>query len=128
MPLTPKFIGIALLGAAASVESVAQACLKVGASGGPRILCPPYRDLACRHRISASANGWTFAGLLLYGAQILLWSLVLHALEVSIAFPMDSLCFVGVALLSMVFLGETVGPVRWLGVFCIVAGSMLLAL
>ena len=126
--MTPKFIGIALLGGSASVESVAQACLKVGAAGGPQILCPPYRDLARANRFSASANAWTFAGLLLYGVQILLWSLVLHVLEVSIAFPMGSLCFVGVALLSMVFLGETVGPVRWLGVLCIVSGTVLLAL
>ena len=34
--------------------------------------------------------------------------------DVSVAFPLGSLCFVGVALLSRIFLGEAVGRVRCL--------------
>jgi len=126
--MTPKWIGIVILLVAAFVESFAQTFLKVGAAGGPRILSSPYKEFVSRYRLSTSKNAWIAAGVLFYGVQILLWTLVLHLLDVSIAFPMDSLCFVGVALLSMTFLGEEVGTVRWLGVFCILSGTILLAL
>ena len=125
--MTPKMMGIGILGVAACVESVAQMSLKVGAAGGPRILSSPYKEFACQYRFTALPNAWTLMGILFYGVQIFLWTLVLHLMDVSIAFPMDSLCFVGVALLSTIFLGEAVGPVKWLGIFCILSGIFLLA-
>jgi multidrug transporter EmrE-like cation transporter len=113
--------------AAVLVESFAQVSLKIGAAG-PRVLSSPFRKLTSRYRISAAATSWKGFGIILYGLQIFLWTLVLHRLDVSIAFPMDSLCFVGVALLSMTFLGEFVDRMRWLGVCCILAGTVILAL
>jgi len=113
--------------AAVLVESFAQVSLKIGAAG-PRILSSPLRQLANRYRITAIAASWKGLGIFLYGMQIVLWTLVLHRLEVSVAYPMDSLCFVGVALLSMLLLGEVVDRQRWLGVFCILSGTVLVAL
>ena len=126
--MTPKAIGIITLIVAMVVESFAQVSLKIGASGGPQILSSPYRQMASRYRVSASPSAWKALGILLYGLEIFLWTLVLHRLDLSIAFPMGSLCFVGVALLSMLFLGELVDRVRWLGVFCILSGAVLIAL
>lgn len=113
--------------AAVLVESFAQVCLKIGAAG-PSILYSPLRELASRYRITARTTSWKGLGILLYGLQIMLWTWVLHWLDVSVAYPMDSLCFVGVACLSMLLLGETVDRLRWLGVFCILSGTVLLAL
>jgi multidrug transporter EmrE-like cation transporter len=126
--MTAKFIGIAILVVAAFVESLAQVSLKIGAAGGSHILSFPCKRWADQFRASAAASPWISLGILLYGIQIVLWTLVLHRLDVSIAFPMDSLCFVGVAFLSAVILGETVGRQRWLGVFCILCGTVLLAM
>jgi len=126
--MNPKSLGIAILILAAGVESFAQISLKIGAGGGAIILSPPYKRLAGRFRISAAASAWIALGILLYGLQIILWTMVLHFLDVSIAYPMDSLCFVGVALLSMVILGETVDRTRWLGVGFILFGTALLTL
>ena len=126
--MTPQVTGVALVVASAAVESFAQIFLKIGAAGGPGILTLPYRDHARRLPAGASAKGWIAAGLLAYVAEVFLYTLALHYLDVSVAFPLGSLCFIGVALLSKLFLGETVGRARWLGVGCILAGTALVTL
>jgi uncharacterized membrane protein len=114
--------------AAVAVESFAQLFLKIGASGGPEILLLRYRRLIGRFSISSAAANWVVLGVIAYGFEILLYTFSLHLLDVSVAFPMGSLCFVGVAMLSKMLLGETVGRTRWLGVGCIVVGAVFVAL
>jgi undecaprenyl phosphate-alpha-L-ara4N flippase subunit ArnE len=126
--MTTQWTGLIMLVAAMVVESFAQMALKIGASGGPRSLVPPYRDFPSRCRCSASARAWIVAGVLGYGLEICFYTLALNCLEVTVAFPLGSLCFVGVAILSKLFLGEAVGRVRWLGIGCILAGTVFLAL
>jgi drug/metabolite transporter (DMT)-like permease len=121
--MKPELIGILVLVSAVTVESFAQMFLKIGAAGGPGILAE-----SCRHRIgwipfSSIAASWITLGVIAYGLEIFLYTLALHFLDVSVAFPLGSLCFVGVALLSRIFLGETVGRIRWLGVACILVGA-----
>jgi multidrug transporter EmrE-like cation transporter len=113
--------------AAVLIESFAQVSLKIGAAG-PGILSSPLRQLATRYRITTIDASWKGLGIFLYGMQIVLWTLVLHRFEVSVAYPMDSLCFVVVSLLSRILLGEVVDRWRWLGVFCILSGTILIAL
>jgi len=126
--MTAKPTGLMLVAAAMAVESFAQMFLKIGAGGGPRILSQRFRDLAGRSRLGRSAGAWIGLGIAAYALEILLYTLALHRLDVSVAFPLGSLCFVGVALLSQWLLGEAVGPIRWLGVACILAGTVFLAL
>lgn len=111
--MTTSSLGFLILLAAVTVESFAQLFLKVGASRAATRLTP---------------GAWVALGVAAYVLEILLYTLALQRLEVSAAFPFGGLCFVGVALLSRVFLGESVGKVRWLGVGCIVAGASILAL
>jgi len=123
-----KIFGVMLVFVAMFVESFAQLCLKVGASGGPAVFSPPYRAFAQKSGFLDSAISWKILGVTLYVLEVFLWTSVLHLLDVSVAFPMGSLCFVGVALLCRIFLGEAVGRVRWLGVLCIIAGTVFMAL
>jgi undecaprenyl phosphate-alpha-L-ara4N flippase subunit ArnE len=99
-------LGLALVLAAVLVESGAQLFLKLAAQGRNR-------------------GRWIGLGLVAYGVEIALYTAALRWLDVSVAFPLGSLCFIGVALLSRAFLGETVGRVRWLGIGCILAGAVL---
>jgi len=101
---------------------------KVGAAGGPQILSLPYRQFALHYRFSSSAKAWILVGVLCYGLEVCFYTLALNCLEVTVAFPLGGLCFVGVAILSKWFLGEAVGKIRWLGVVCILAGAVFLAL
>jgi drug/metabolite transporter (DMT)-like permease len=126
--MSSELTGIFVLLAAVTVESFAQTFLKIGASGGPGILSLPYRRWARRFLFGSTAAGWIVLGVIAYGLEILLYTFALHLLDVSVAFPLGSLCFVGVAILSKLFLGETVGRIRWLGVACIVVGTVFVAL
>lgn len=113
--MKPQITGILLLLAAMAVESFAQLFLKFGAN-------------AAHRRPAGKGPPWIPLGLAAYGVEILLYTLALRFLDVSVAFPLGSLCFVGVAILSRCFLGERIGPTRWLGVGCILAGTAFVAL
>jgi undecaprenyl phosphate-alpha-L-ara4N flippase subunit ArnE len=126
--MTPTVTGILLVVAAAMVESFAQIFLKIGAAGGPGILMPPFRHHALRLPAGASGKLWLSLGVLAYLAEIFLYTLALYFLDVSVAFPMGSLCFIGIALLSKWVLGESVSRTRWLGIGCILGGTILVAL
>jgi uncharacterized membrane protein len=126
--MSPESTGIFALLAAVTVESFAQMFLKIGAAGGPGILLARYRRCAGRFSFSSIAASWVILGVIAYGLEILLYTFALHLLDVSVAFPLGSLCFVGVAMLSKMILGETVGLIRWLGVGCILVGTVFVAM
>lgn len=126
--MTGELTGIVILLAAMAVESLAQLCLKIGAAGGPMILRPACRRITERLMPVSAAKPWIALGLLAYGLEILLYTFALHFLDVSVAFPLGSLCFVGVALLSQLFLGESVSRTRWLGIGLILAGTVFVTL
>jgi drug/metabolite transporter (DMT)-like permease len=126
--MTGASTGLILLLAAMAVESFAQLFLQIGAAGGPAVLRPASRRWAERLVPGSSGRPWVVLGLVAYVLEILLYTLVLHFLDVSVAFPVGSLCFVGVAVLSRLFLGEAVSRTRWLGVGLILAGSFWVAL
>ena len=108
--MTAELPGIVLAVGAAAIESLAQLCLKLGAGNG------------------AWAIRWIVRGALAYAAEVLVYTLALHFLDVSLAFPLGALGFVGVALLSRIFLGERVGRIRWAGIACILAGAICVTL
>jgi undecaprenyl phosphate-alpha-L-ara4N flippase subunit ArnE len=54
--------------------------------------------------------------------------MALRLLDVSIAFPASSLCFVFVGLLSKFWLQEQVGLERWVGLGFILGGVVLIGL
>lgn len=107
--MTHEVKGIVFLLAAVGTESFAQLFLKIGSNGSGK-----------RH--------WILFGVVAYLLEICLYTFALLFLDVSVAYPLGSLCFVGVALLSRIFLGETVTLGRWIGVGFIVAGTIVVAL
>ena len=58
--------------------------------------------------------------------EVILYSGALRFLAVSTAFPITSLSFVMVTLLSRWLLGESVTPLRWAGVGLILIGTSLI--
>lgn len=66
-------------------------------------------------------------GFLAYGISTAFWLLVLSRVELSLAYPMLSLGYIGILLVSALFLGEKVTALRWLGTILIVAGVILTA-
>jgi undecaprenyl phosphate-alpha-L-ara4N flippase subunit ArnE len=66
-----------------------------------------------------------WAGLVLYGAVTLMWVLLLRQIDLARAYPFIAFTFILVPALSVLLLGERVGPYYALGVALIVAGIML---
>lgn len=74
----------------------------------------------------AARRLWLTLGVTAFLTEAVTWTGALHSLDVSIAFPMGSLAFVNVTILSRVMLKEKVALHRWLGVGFIIAGVILL--
>ena len=70
---------------------------------------------------------WIGAGGALFILQAVIYTGALQFVEVSIAFPIGSIGFVVVAILSQRMLNEPVTGTRWIGVGLIVIGVSLLA-
>ncbi len=70
---------------------------------------------------------WMILGLVFYAAGALAWIAVLARLDLSVAYPFLALNFVLVTLSGRFLLGETVPPLRWLGILVIIAGILLVA-
>ncbi|MGE5551604.1 MAG: EamA family transporter [Bacteroidota bacterium] len=67
------------------------------------------------------------SGLVLYGISTIFWFLVLSRVDLSLAYPMLSLGYIGILFVSSVFLGEKVTLLRWSGTVLIVLGVVLTA-
>ena len=80
---------------------------------------------------SALADGtirpWLALGIGLFVAEALLYTGALRLLDVSTAYPIGSLSFVAVTLLSRWLLRERITAERWVGVGLIIAGASLIA-
>jgi drug/metabolite transporter (DMT)-like permease len=107
--MTMAALGVLLVIACGVIEGVAQVCFKKSA-------------LAPQARLT-----WVGAGVALFIAQAGIYTGALRFVEVSTAFPITSVGFIAVAVLSQRFLGEPVTRPRWIGIGLIVVGVALLA-
>lgn len=73
------------------------------------------------------ADSRMYLGVILGGAGTLLWFVVLARADLSYATPFVGLGMVMAAVFSVVFLGESVGPIRIAGTTLIVIGAALVA-
>jgi multidrug transporter EmrE-like cation transporter len=68
-----------------------------------------------------------WAGMFCYGASVCVWLAALSKAPVSTAYPMLSLGYVVVATVSVMWLGESMGPAKVLGIALICAGVFLVS-
>lgn len=68
-----------------------------------------------------------WAGMVCYGASVCVWLAALSKAPVSTAYPMLSLGYVAVATVSFLWLGESMGPAKVLGIALICAGVVLVS-
>ena len=115
-------MGLLLVGIAVLLEALGQLCFKMSAA----------RNQHGAHPLgvlrSALTHHWVITGVACFLTEAALWTLALKALPLSVAFPAGSICFVFVALLSLLLLREKVGRLRWLGISLILAGVLLVTI
>ena len=73
-------------------------------------------------------NHYVLFGFAAYGISLLLWVVVLSHLELSYAYPMVSSGYFFVALFSKILFHERVSWQRWLSIFLIIFGVILIGL
>lgn len=107
--MTLALVGVLLVILCSVIEGVAQVFFKKSA------MVPKGRAV------------WVWAGVAMFIVQALIYTGALQFVEVSTAFPIGSIGFVIVAILSQRMLNEPVTGERWVGIALIVAGVGLLA-
>jgi drug/metabolite transporter (DMT)-like permease len=105
--VTLTALGILLAVASTMVEGFGQVALKKSAL-----------DVMRRHI-------WIALGICVLSIEVMLYSGALRLLAVSTAFPLTSISFVMVTILSRWLLGEVIAPRRWLGVCLILVGTAI---
>jgi len=65
-------------------------------------------------------------GFACWGIELIAWIQVLSRMPLSVAFPMMSVCYVGLIIASKYVLKEKVSGKKWLGVVLITAGVALI--
>jgi len=78
--------------------------------------------------IRAIPNPKVLTGFLLYGLSSIIWLVILNRVKLSVAYPMISMSYVFVVLLSALVFRERITPVMVLGLFLICGGVTLIGL
>jgi len=117
-------IGLILI--SVTLAAVAQVTLKAGmnhvtdANGGQLALTgESLKQIA--------TNLWVWAGLAIFAVSAVLWLFALSRASLSFAYPFAALGYVIIVAASILFLGEHVPPLGWVGVALIVLGILLIA-
>ncbi len=76
--------------------------------------------------VSVHRHWWIALGIGMFLVEALFYTGALRYLDVSTAFPLSSLSFVIVAMLSQWLLREAVTKMRWIGIGLILIGAALL--
>ncbi len=75
---------------------------------------------------SASSN-LLWLGIFVFALNFFVWIVILYKVDLSIAMPVGSFCYIFVPVCAMLFLHENISLVRWAGIICIVLGIHFVA-
>ena len=78
--------------------------------------------------IALTASPYFWLGAAGMVASFIVWMTVLSSIDLSLAFPLGSLSFILIPILSVIFLGEAVPGMRWLGIAFIIGGIIMLSM
>jgi len=74
------------------------------------------------------SSGFLWMGLISVVATFVIWSSVLSKIDLSVAVPIASFSYLLVPMASIIFLGEKIIFLRWVGIFFILSGVTLVSL
>lgn len=103
------------------LESAGQIATKVGGDELGQM------DFNLQWLVAVAGNTGVWLAIACYVCAFFVWMLILRRSQLSLAFPLSSLVFVGVLLGSWLWLGEHISVLHWVGVAVIMAGIVMLA-
>ena len=104
-----NFVGIGIIIICTLLTTVAQLSFKLGSS-------------SIDFSLTSFINPYIIIGFVSYGLAAVLFIIALKFGELSLLYPIWSLSFVWITLVSMFFLNESVSIPNWIGITFIIAG------
>jgi drug/metabolite transporter (DMT)-like permease len=96
--------------------------LKVGASRVPH-------DAGVLEAVSSAVlSPWIAGGVVSYVIPVGVWIYLLKDLPISLLQPLFALVYVLTPLLAWTLLGESVPPLRWIGISVVIVGVILISI
>lgn len=85
-------------------------------------------DLSFKGLIEIIKNPYILGGLFIYAFATIIWLYILSKEDLSIVYPLQSLCYLFTLIISIMIFKEYVPATRWIGVGFIVFGAFLVSL
>lgn len=83
----------------------------------------------CVHGIiKMFVNPYISGGLAIYSVATVIWFYILSKTELSLVYPLQSLCYVAAAVVALLVFKESIPLTRWFGIGLIVFGAYFIAL
>lgn len=73
-------------------------------------------------------NPYVFGGLAVYGVATVIWMYILSKAEISLVYPLQSLCYVITAVVAVLIFKESVPATRWFGIGLIILGAYFVSI
>ncbi len=104
----------------AVLSSICAAIGQIGLKFGSMKLSKKMNELMENHAL--------LAGLLFYGLSTILFVVALRGYQLTVLYPIASLNYVFVNILSVKYLDEKMNKYKWIGVFLIICGITIIVL
>jgi len=83
--------------------------------------------LTLHNLLAVFLSPYILVGLMLYVIGTLVWFAILSRIQLSIAYPLQSLAYVLGLIASVTILHEKVTPLNWIGTVVVLAGVVLIS-
>lgn len=84
--------------------------------------------LSLNSLIQCLINPYILTGLVLYGLATIIWFYLLSRAELSLIYPLQSICYVAAAFIALIVFKEHLPATRWIGISLIILGAYFVAL
>ena len=109
------------------LETFAQFCFKKSAMSADFLRISKLGDIVAFLKI-ITPSPFLWIGLLSVLFIFISWSVILSRIDLSVAVPVASFSYIGIPLVSMIFLHEKISLLRWSGICFILVGVILVSM
>ncbi|MBF0216391.1 MAG: EamA family transporter [Candidatus Omnitrophica bacterium] len=107
------------------VDTLAQLLMKKGVLSAGMTDIWTHNVIEFMHKGAVSPVLWL--GIAVYVLNFFLWIFILARADLSVAMPVGSFCYIFIPMAAVIFLHESVSPVRWIGILFIILGIHFVA-
>ena len=123
--LTLKIISFLVL--SDILETLSQLCFKKSAISGSDSFIRGFLDVFVFLK-GPLFSPYLWLALFSVLLTFIIWSTILSKIDLSVAVPVASFSYVLVPIVSIIFLGEKISMLRWIGIFFILVGAIFVSL